>query len=232
MTNIDVYRGNRLSADDVAALEIPHIICATGSSWRRDGVGRQHAFPIKGLDEVDVLTPDDIFAGAEPGQAVLIYDDDHYYLGSALAEYCTQQGRQVCLLTPDSRVSSWTEYTLEQEKIESRLSSLGVDSITMHELQSVTENNAVIRCVYDAGKLRRLNFDSLVLITSRQPDHSLYHRLMEHQAKFKTLLAIGDCEAPSTVAAAVYAGHLAARNLQSEEDIYEPLFRREMPGLD
>lgn len=60
----------------------------------------------------------------------------------------------------------------------------------------------------------------------------LYRRLLEHEDKFKTLLTIGDSEAPSTVAAAVYAGHVAARNLESEEDYYQSLFRREMPGLE
>jgi len=55
--------------------------------------------------------------------------------------------------------------------------------------------------------------------------------LLAHEDKFKSLQAIGDCEVPGTVAAAVYAGHLAARNLQRSEDFYAPLFRREMPTL-
>ncbi len=56
--------------------------------------------------------------------------------------------------------------------------------------------------------------------------------LQEQEHRFKTLRAIGDCSAPGTVAAAVYDGHAAARYLQSEQDIYAPLFVREIPGLD
>lgn len=230
--NVQIYKGNRLSAEDILELDIPHVICATGSSWRHDGVGRYHAFAVDGIDAVSVLTPDDVMAGADIEQRVLIYDDDHYYLGSTIAELCVQQGKQVCLVTPDSLISSWTENTLEQEKIHARLSSLGVEMITLHALQSVSEERASIVSVYDPNQTRDISFDSLIMITSRTPDNSVYQDLLAHEDKFKTLQAIGDCEAPSTVAAAVYAGHLAARNLESDEEFYAPLFRREMPRLD
>ena len=229
--NIQVYKGNRLGADDIVDLEIPQVICATGSTWRRDGVGRYHAFAIDGIDTGSILTPDDVMAGAAIGQRVLIYDDDHYYLGSTIAELCVQQGKQVYLVTPDSLVSSWTENTLEQAKIHARLSALAVEMITLHALQSVCAEQATIASIYDSDQTRDISFDSLIMITSRSPDNSVYQDLLVHEDNFKTLLAIGDCEAPSTVAAAVYAGHLAARHLGSKEDFYAPLFRREMPGL-
>ncbi|MCP4341509.1 MAG: FAD-dependent oxidoreductase, partial [Desulfobulbaceae bacterium] len=230
--NVQVYKGNHLDTSDILELEIPHVICATGSSWRRDGVGRYHAFAVDGIDKVPVLTADDLMTGSEVKQRVLIYDDDHYYLGSTIAELCIQQGKQVCLLTPDGLISSWTENTLEQEKIHARLSSLGVEMITLHALQSLAANQATIESVFDSNKRRDIGFDSLVMVTSRIPNNKLYLELSAHEGSFKTLQAIGDCEAPSTVAAAVYAGHLAARNLQNEEDFYMPLFRREMPALD
>ncbi|MCP4390477.1 MAG: hypothetical protein GY802_19435, partial [Gammaproteobacteria bacterium] len=61
---------------------------------------------------------------------------------------------------------------------------------------------------------------------------ALYQALLEFEDRFKTLRAIGDCNAPGTVAAAVYDGHSAARYLESEQDIYAPLFTREIPALD
>ena len=59
-----------------------------------------------------------------------------------------------------------------------------------------------------------------------------YQALSERQGAFRTLRAIGDCHAPGTIAAAVYDGHSAARYLDSDEDIYAPLFNRDMPALD
>ena len=230
--NIEIYRGNELSAEDILELEIPHVFLATGSKWRRDGVGGKHAFAISGINSITVLTPDDILTGSKPTGRVLIYDDDHYYMGGALAELCRQQDLQVCLVTPDSTISSWTYNTLEQEKIQARLLSLDVEFIVSHQLSNVTEGLATVANVYDNDRQTEINFETLIMVTSRQPVNVLCEKLSKQADKFKTLQSIGDCSAPSTVAAAVYDGHLAARNLESGIDFYEPLFRREMPGLD
>jgi len=230
--DVQIYRDNALSAEDISGLEIPHVILATGSTWRRDGVGRAHAFAIDGIESVTVLTPDDILAGTSPTGRVLIYDDDHYYMGGVIAERCRQDNLRVSLVTPDSKVSSWTEYTLEQEKIQARLLSLDVELIVSHELSKVVEGSATFANVYDNNRRVEMAFDTLIMVTSRRSNDALYQELSGHSDKFKTLLCIGDCLAPGTVAAAVYDGHLAARNLESEINFYEPLFRREMPGLD
>jgi dimethylamine/trimethylamine dehydrogenase len=187
---------------------------------------------VDGIESVAVLTPDDILSGTKPIGRVLIYDDDYYYMGGALAERCRQDNLQVCLVTPDSKVSSWTEYTLEQEKIQARLLSLDVELIVSHELSKVTERSAIVANVYDKNRQVEIAFDTLILVTSRQPNDALYQELSGQSDRFKTLLSIGDCLAPSTIAAAVYDGHLAARNLESEIDYYQPLFRREIPALD
>ncbi len=70
------------------------------------------------------------------------------------------------------------------------------------------------------------------MVTSRESDDEVFQALMKQDHRFKTLRAIGDCNAPGTVAAAVYDGHSAARYLQSDEDFYAPLFVREMPAID
>ena len=229
--SIQTYRGNELSAKYILELEIPHVILATGSKWRRDGTGRAHAFAVSEIDSIAVLTPDDILAGSKPDGRVVIYDDDHYYMGGALAERCRQQGLPVSLVTPDSTISSWTCNTLEQEKIQARLLSLDVELIVSHQLSNVSEGIATVANVYDQNRQTEIPFDTLIMVTSREPNNAVYLELSEQANRFKTLLSIGDSLAPGTIAAAVYDGHLAARNLESEVDFYEPLFRREMPEL-
>jgi len=230
--NVEIYLDNRLTADDVVALEIPHVLLATGSSWRRDGTGRQHATSPAGIAGINVFTPDDIMNGAKLHGRVLIYDDDHYYMGSTLAEFCRNQGHEVCLLTPQSCVSMWSENTLEQGKIQARVLSLGIELIVSHRLVELVAGEARIANVYSAQFEQKLTFDSLVTVTSRAPQDELYRALLPLEERFKTLRAIGDCNAPGTVAAAVYDGHAAARYLESEQDIYAPLFAREMPAFD
>ena len=230
--NVDIYLGNHLEAQDVVDLEIPHVLVATGSHWRRDGTGREHAFPIAGLDRVAILTPDDVLAGAEINGRVLVYDDDHYFMGGAIAERCRNLGNEVCLVTPQSKVSIWTEKTLEQVKIQARLLALEIEIIVSHKLLEVADEKALIANIYSDQHQQQLDFDTLIMVTSRQPDDGLFQSLQEHEHRFRTLRAIGDCNAPGTVAAAVYDGHAAARHLESDEDVYAPLFTREIPALD
>jgi dimethylamine/trimethylamine dehydrogenase len=73
-----------------------------------------------------------------------------------------------------------------------------------------------------------------VLVTMRLPNDGLYHDLMADEkaleaAGIKSVIRIGDCYAPSTIAAAVYAGHRCAREMDEPER--EISFDRELVAL-
>ena len=62
---------------------------------------------------------------------------------------------------------------------------------------------------------------ALVTVTARAPEDALYRELAADpealaRADIRSLVRIGDCDAPGTIAAAVYAGHRAARTLGAE----------------
>jgi dimethylamine/trimethylamine dehydrogenase len=64
--------------------------------------------------------------------------------------------------------------------------------------------------------------DYLVPITARIPDDGLWCALDARRDEFLSrgglsLQRIGDCQAPGIIAAAVYAGHKAARELGQDE---------------
>ena len=66
------------------------------------------------------------------------------------------------------------------------------------------------------------------MVTQRQPNDALYHEclsVMDAQVEksTRTLIRIGDCDAPAIVAAATYAGHKFARELEEPIDLDEPL---------
>ena len=86
MPNVELYRDSRLQAAEVLEFAIPHVVAATGSTWRRDGMGRSLRAPLPGWERPRVYTPDDLIAGAEIEGPVVIFDDDHYYMGGCLAE--------------------------------------------------------------------------------------------------------------------------------------------------
>ena len=233
MANVEVYKSSLLSAAQVLEFGAAHVAVATGAKWRRDGYGRAHQFPIPGTDGDNVLTPDDIMAGVNPGGTVLIYDDDHYYMGSVIAEQLVADGCRVVLATRDSVVASWTVYTMEQHRIQSRLLELGVDIIASHRLQSITGDGATLACTY-SSRTRRVEASSVVMVVSRLPDDGLYQELVADPgalrgAGIETLERIGDCHGPATIAAAVYEGHRFARELG--EDVADIPFRRELVEL-
>jgi dimethylamine/trimethylamine dehydrogenase len=233
LANVEAYKSSFLTADQVVESGAAHVAVATGARWRRDGYGRTHQFPIPGTEGHNVLTPDDIMAGVKPEGTVLIYDDDHYYMGSVMAEQLVADGYQVILVTPESIVASWTHYTMEQHIIQSRLLKLGVEIIANHQLQEINEGNVGLACAY-SGQTRMVEASSVVMVVSRLPEDSLYQELVAdpdrlRKGGIKTVKRIGDCYGPSIIAAAVYEGHRFARELG--EDTPEIWFRRELTEL-
>jgi len=79
---------------------------ANGSSWRRNGLGRIHREPIPGLDKLKVFSPDDIMDGVLAKGRVVVFDDDHFYMGGVLAEKLRREGHDVLLVTPAPDIST------------------------------------------------------------------------------------------------------------------------------
>jgi dimethylamine/trimethylamine dehydrogenase len=240
MSNVSLYPGSRLTAGEVLEFGVETVFVATGSRWRRDGLGRQHRLPIVHPDLPGIYSPDDVFAGADVAGPVLIYDDDHYVMAGALAERCARDGLEVHYLTPASRVSEWTIHTLEQPRIQARLLELGVHvhtGLALDEVQPGAGGLAVTtRCIY-TGRRTAMECQSLLLVTMRDPDDSLFQELMARreqwaEAGVQRVSVLGDAQAPGTVAAAVHAGHLAARSMDTPpvDDDAVP-FNRELVDL-
>ena len=130
MANVSIYRDSTLEAEHVLEFGARHVALATGSTWRRDGIGRDSGFEMPGFDLPGVFTPDDLMKGRVPSDGpVIIWDDDHYYMGGVLAERCRTAGLDVTLVTPAAMVSAWTVNTLEAVPIAKRIARLGIDVV-------------------------------------------------------------------------------------------------------
>ena len=221
MPNVDVFLDNHLNAEDALSIAAEHIVVATGSKWRADGFGRYHSKPCPDLGPTEqVFTPNDIFMGRMPQGKALLFDDDHYYMGSVLAEALVAQGVEVCFVTPENLVSAWGVMTDEQYQTQQHLIELGVEIITAHGLDEFDGSNARLSCVY-SERSRVVAADAVVLVTARTPVDSLYREIAgklesEPPEAVPTLHKIGDCDAPAIIAAAVYAGHRYARELGTD----------------
>ena len=223
MPNVDVYLDNCLTAEDALGIGAEHIVIATGAKWRADGFGHYHEEPCLSLGPTEkIFTPNDIFKGRLPQGKVILFDDDHYYMGCVLAEALVTQGVEVCFVTPQNMASAWGLMTDEQYQSQQRLIQLGVEIITAHGLDEFDGSNARLGCVY-TEKSRLISADAVLLVTSRTPTDDLYKEITGkiesasgESDPTPTLDKIGDCDAPAIIAAAVYAGHRYARELGAD----------------
>jgi dimethylamine/trimethylamine dehydrogenase len=229
MANVSIYRGSALEAEHVLDFGARHVAIATGSTWRRDGVGRDSGFPI--FEGPPVFTPDDLMAGRIPDRGpVVIWDDDHYYLGGVLAELCAAQGLDVTIVTPAPTVSAWTVNTLEAVPIAKRIARLGIDVITYTSVTGFAGGKVQLANGL-TGATSELPAAALVTVTARLPVDDLFEQLRDRwqESGIASLTRIGDCWAPSTIQQAVYSGHKWARELDEAPELLIP---RELPLIE
>lgn len=233
MRHVEVYRESRMSTADILEFGFENVAVATGATWRRDGVARWHTLPLEIPAGAEVLTPDDLMAGARPrGRRVVLYDDDHYYLGGVLAELLSTQGHEVHLVTPAAHVSAWTANTMEIVKIRRRVHRAGVRVHANSAVTTVAADHVTCTDVMTDEQVD-LPADSIVMVTARLPDEALFLELTEVAGDAAmTVRSIGDCWAPGTIAAAVWSGRRFAEEFDAGPTCNDDVpFRREVTQL-
>lgn len=212
--NVDIYMDSPLTPDDVFEFEADNVVVATGSSWRNDGVGSTNYFAIEALKDTQLFTPDDVFDGKDLPKSLVIYDDDHNYLGGVLAEHLAKAGHDITLVSPLATISSWTGFTLEQPRIIMRLHELGVVLRPNHIIKSVSESSVSLEAADTGAGSDVIACEGVLLVTARNADTSLWDDLCAHKDSGKTkLFRAGDCQAPGTIQAAIFSGHNTAKEV-------------------
>ncbi len=236
VSNVELYRDSALTAADILSFGFEHVAIATGSAWRRDGVGRRLLKAASIDADADVLTPDDLMAGHRPKHRnVVIYDDDHYYIGGVLAELLVKEDFAVTIVTPVSEVSTWMRMTMEQHFVQGRLMNLGVCIVPFHEYAGAMGSTVCYTCIY-TGKTTVIDSCSTVMVTARLPHNDLAKELHRRRAAWadagiKSVTLLGDALAPGTIAAAVWGGRRYAEDFDEEQGPIATPFKREVTGL-
>ena len=133
--------------------------------------------------------------------------------------HAVYRGVQVQLVLPirhDHPIVLWAGRSFYAELLQA-----GVDIETDKALIAFEPGVVRLECVYSEAE-SSLEADCLVPVTSRMPNDGLWHALLARRDDFEargglSLQRIGDCRAPGIFAAAVYAGHMAARELGAAE---------------
>ena len=226
LPNVEVFRESRLTAQDIRDFGADHVVIATGARWRRDLFTGKRFAPIA-KETTPFFTPDDIMDGHLPDGPVVVYDADGYYMGGVIAERLCAAGLEVTLITPDNRVSAWAENTGEGWRVPGHLIGLGITLLTAQSLSWFDGDTVTLACVHSERE-QALSARGLVLVGQRAPVDDLYTALRydaagNHADLPFTLARIGDCEAPAIIAAATYAGHRYAQEMDTAVDIDVPM---------
>ncbi|MFV8556458.1 FAD-dependent oxidoreductase [Sulfitobacter sp. SBS6] len=212
MGNVDIFTSSPLETDDLEDFGADNIIFATGASWRRDGVGGSNFDPVDWAEGTTVLTPDDIIAGVIPDGPVVIYDDDHNYMASILAELLRAKGCETTYVTPLASVATWTAHTLEQRSIIGRFKSQGIPIHVNSTLSGYSNGVVTVQDAYAVNSERQFEAAALLFVGARLPNKRLFDGFVQTQSATQGVLA-GDCLVPGMIQAAVHSGHRIAKEL-------------------
>jgi dimethylamine/trimethylamine dehydrogenase len=207
--NAEMFLESRLTVDDIVEFNADEVVIATGAAWRHDGVGSTCHQSLK-LPGKNILTPDDIMRAANlpsPATECVVYDDDHYYMASVVAERMAALGHRVSYVTPLPMVATWTDHTLELDRIIERFNTLGIE---MHVNVSLKSGGNFASTL--TGKPVPIDCDTLVLVGARLPNDALYQQAMA-DPRLPNVYRAGDCHAPGSIQGATLAGHTIGRQL-------------------
>ena len=160
-----------------------------------------------------------------PGRAVVIVDNDGYFMGVSLAEKLALEGKKVTLMTPMGHIAPYMHFTLEAPNMHRKLHKLGVEIVTYHMPTKIEAGGVTADARLRRGRPRAdLEADAVVLVSQRRSNEALFRELKDAvgldalaEEGVDALYRIGDCEAPRLIADAVFSGHRLAREIDSDE---------------
>ncbi len=241
LKNVEVHTGvGEMSADDVLNYGADKVVIAVGSHWSTDGTASVTHLPIEGIDASlpHICTPEQVMAGKEVGDRVLVLDGDGYFTGVSMAELLADQGKKVTIVTSLGSVGPYTHFTLEAPNLHRMMYEKGIHDHTLHWAESVEPGVATIYYLYRDGYKResgpakgkmprrvgtdvvKLEYDSIIVVTGRAPNAELYRELRKRKSEWEKneiggIYQAGDCYAPRLIADAVFDGHRIAREFES-----------------
>src|ERR1700690_851809 len=84
---------------------------------------------------------------------------------------------RVRYVTTEGRAGAWSQNTQEQDRTQRALIELGVEIEVNRTLAAFEASTASLACIH-TGRVHRVSASSVVLVTSRVSDESLYRALV------------------------------------------------------
>jgi mycofactocin system FadH/OYE family oxidoreductase 2 len=202
--DIDIRMGVEVDAGTVLNEKPDAVVVATGSVPKDKPFPGEYAFP-------DVVNTQQVLnKEVEPGQKVLLIDQDGHHQATGTAEYLADQGRVVHIITSSLFIGGNLGPLQDLYLTRQRLAKKGVTStpdIAVLEIQGRVVKGLN---VYSNEMMDFENYDTIVLAAGKVSHDQLYFDL---KGKVKELYRIGDCVAPRKMDMAIIEGHRVGRML-------------------
>ena len=247
LPNVKVILGTgEVTEQDLIEYKTDKIILATGSFWQGNGKSPFNFDPIPGIDHQknEFLTPEQLFNGKNVGKNICIIDSDGYFMAISIAEQLVDSRKKVTIINPFDTLSPYSDFTLEGPNLRRMAHKKNISVINNHWIEScLTKNNKVSINIYynyrddyqrttnpmqnispqkSSSEIKTLNFDNIILCTSRSSNDLLYknlkNKLLDSDNKefLKNVFQIGDCYAPRLLPDTIFDAHRLAREFESD----------------
>ncbi len=244
LANVEIHTTARLNANDILRYGAEKVVLAVGAHWAEDGFNVVGMGPLPGADASlpQICTPEQIMAGKDVGERVVVIDGDGYFTGVGMAEMMADLGKEVSILSQYDSIAPMSEFTLEKGNLQRMMHEKGIRKYTAHWAEGIEPGNitkvaahSVWRDGYQrtagpkSGEIPRragdevtmLECDTVILVTGRVANHALYGDLKSRREEWRDegiegVFQIGDCYAPRMLADVVFDGHRLAREFESD----------------
>jgi dimethylamine/trimethylamine dehydrogenase len=239
LPNVEVITGARLGPQEVREYGAEIVVVATGARWAGDGINYLTHAPIPGADAslAHVLTPEQIMLEGKspPGDRVVVFDGEGYFMAAGLAERLAGEGRTVELVSCLDKIAPICDETLEGPLLRQHLHDLGIGQRAGIMLTGIEPGR--LTATDEFGEELELEADALVLVTQRLSNEELYLELRGDEEELaaegvEALYRIGDCVAPRLIAEVIFDGHRLAREIDSPDPALPLPYRRERAVLE
>ncbi len=256
LSSVELHTGvGQMSADDILSYGADKVVVAVGAHWAEDGLNAVGFGPIEGADAStpQFCTPEQIMAGKEVGDRVVVIDGDGYFTGAAMAEMMADQGKQVLIVTQFQEVAPFCQNTLEGPNLQRLLNEKNIAQRLLYWIEDMTVDNSIKLSLAHAyrdgaeivmppktGELPRragtevtnVECDTVILCTARKSNTALFRELKSRKAEWadsevEAVFYVGDCHTPRFIQLSVFEAHRMAREFESKNPQYPLPYIRE-----
>ncbi len=211
---VDVRLSTFFTAEDVAAENPDHVIVATGSTPRMDGLSLlDPSVPTRGVDQAHVLSSHAVMTSPPDveGKQIVVGDDVGHYEAIGVAELLLEKGAEkVTFITRLHSLAPQMEVSFNAEEAKKRLhKTKRFDVIPNASVVSIGNGTAEIAIAFDSYR-QQIDADYVVLVSSNRCNRELFDDLSDSKM---SVSLIGDARSPRFIETAIKEGNLAGRNI-------------------